>query len=373
MPHLFLVCSCFYYQQFGVRCRHCFAIKSGKLDVFADIHFRWFLGYSDPTHAISALKSSRSFDAATNGPGICGADPDHITTALSSLRKASEFVDAWLRGKLDIIPLSITLWSKYVTAQEYEDVNADFDADHSDATQDRETCHYDFSNSSASASSLKSNFSHYKAFYDERIKEQAGKASRARNQEELQWAIALAAQAHDWLDQELERKFSDSTATESSNQSSERDGNVPRKGGSSKRFVPRGERNKPPASQKSHSNQRQTTTKRKQSSPGEEEKCEQDVLAGSEFDDVQDTPAEPPAPANKKRKISRRVKGYLNPPQGDLNPTCSPSLLLAMGPPYPLSCTISLKITHNKSVRHNKYSDRVHSCNSCSPQFCKFS
>eukprot|EP00808_Paulinella_micropora_P030555 g74763.t1 len=60
-----------------------------------------------------------------------------------------------------------------------------------------------------------------KAFCDERIKEQAGKASRARNQEELQWAIALAAQAHDWLDQELERKFSDSTATESSNQSSE--------------------------------------------------------------------------------------------------------------------------------------------------------
>eukprot|EP00808_Paulinella_micropora_P027137 g12843.t1 len=134
--------NCFYYQQFGVCCRHCFAIKSGKLDVFADIHFRWFLGYSDPTHAISALKSSRSFDdAATNGPGICGADSDHITTALSSLRKASECVDAWLRGKLDIIPLSIPLWSKYVTAQEYEDVNADFDADHSDAT------HYGFSNS----------------------------------------------------------------------------------------------------------------------------------------------------------------------------------------------------------------------------------
>eukprot|EP00808_Paulinella_micropora_P012714 g34633.t1 len=244
--HLFLVCSCFYYQQFGVCCRHCFAIKSGKLDVFADIHFRWFLGYSDPTHAISALKSSRSFDdaatngPATNGPGICGADPDHITTAFSSLRKASECVDAWLRGKLDIIPLSIPLWSKYVLAQEYEDVNADFDADHSDAAQDRETCQYDFSNSSASTSSLKLNCSHYKAFCDERIKEQAGKASRARNQEELQSAIALAAQAHDWLDQELERKFSDSTATESSNQSSERDCNVPRKGGSSKRFVPVG-------------------------------------------------------------------------------------------------------------------------------------
>eukprot|EP00808_Paulinella_micropora_P010785 g81255.t1 len=254
-------------------------------------------------------KSTGRHSVATNGPGICGADPDHITTALSSLRKASECVDAWLRGKLDIIPLSIPLWSKYVTAQEYEDVNADFDADHSDATQDRETCHYDFSNSSASTSSLKSNFSHYKAFCDERIKEQAGKASRARNQEELQWAIALAAQAHDWLDQELERKFSDSTATESSNQSSERDGNVSRKGGPSKRFVPRGEQNKPPASQKSRSNQRQTTTKRKQSSPGEEEKCEQNLLAGSEFDDVQDTPAEPPAPANKKRKTSRRAKG----------------------------------------------------------------
>eukprot|EP00808_Paulinella_micropora_P007435 g46296.t1 len=68
--------------------------------------------------------------------------------------------------------------------------------------------------------------------------------------EQLPWQ-----QAHDWLDQELERKFSDSTATESSNQCSERDGNVPRKGGSSKRFVPRGERNKPPASQKSRSSQ----------------------------------------------------------------------------------------------------------------------
>eukprot|EP00808_Paulinella_micropora_P009131 g66482.t1 len=284
-----------------------------ELFCYANIHLTicslWFLGYSDPTHAISALKSSRSFDdAATNGPGICGADPDHITTALSFLRKASECVDAWLRGKLDIIPLSIPLCSKYVTAQEYEDVNADFDADHSDATQDRETCHYDFSNSSASTSSLKSNFSHYKAFCDERIKEQAGKASRARNQEELQqlpWQHKLmTGLTKSWKENFQTQRLQSHPINPVSEMVMCLEKEDLANGSSLM-----GNGTSPQHPRKVVLTKDKQLRNANKSAPGEEKKCEQDVLASSEFVDVQDTPAEPPAPANKKRKTSRSAKG----------------------------------------------------------------
>ena len=72
--HLYLSCTCGFYQRTLIPCRHILKVKDGRVSIQHDVHPQWFLGYST-----GGFKYMRAFDDNTNdGPRLAGVLEDNV-------------------------------------------------------------------------------------------------------------------------------------------------------------------------------------------------------------------------------------------------------------------------------------------------------
>jgi hypothetical protein len=122
--HLFLVCSCFFYQRVLVGCGCIFAVKNGAVDVFEDVYWHHLLIYS-----LGNLPSCKRTidDGLMNGPGVSGVDRKELQIAAGLVPASRNGVDAWmLEGGMSWVPQSRVVWGKVSLGQSIVEEATDF-------------------------------------------------------------------------------------------------------------------------------------------------------------------------------------------------------------------------------------------------------
>jgi hypothetical protein len=116
--HLFLLCSCFYYQRMLLLCRHIVAVKETMVDVFQDVWYRYHIAYATQ-HGVSGKLRPSSTDGQYHGPGLKGVPKSQLACAVRNLPETRDGVQAWLdEGGLSHVPNPTVIWS-LVSEAEY--------------------------------------------------------------------------------------------------------------------------------------------------------------------------------------------------------------------------------------------------------------